>query len=557
MSGGAHAFLRARWADIAFALLSLAIVVWVAWDAFDYRLITYSPGADYWEHTAVLRALLDDPFRPEHPLVETSAPSPRFGPHFVLVALAGRAIGADALDAMSLAAVLNAALFLAGIHLFFREYFRDPRAPLVALVVMFGSWLDAPHFSNVYKLSIYFSVAGYPSSAALAMMLFALTVLLRLLRSERERPGLWALVAFLGAYIYVTHPLTAMLAFTAAGLFALTEPRVPLRRRLWAGGAIAAGLLLASLWPYYPALGMVASGTADRVQKGLEEGARDLHPFYEREKLYGILGFCLLVVPFLPYFVWRRRHLAVTLGTATMLGVFATSAFLDVPLGHRFVLLAVFFLQLGLVWLFLTALGSPRRTAEESALRYSARLAAMAAAAGLLVYMGVTNVTDARARFERRRGGDRESPTVTYARRVAELAGPNAVVLAEPLVSWSIPTFGPKIVTLHHGNPLTDGAEREAAARRFFASKTPPAERRAILERFHVTHVVTTSRTSPAALRFLEANGRRRGLPLGRMLFAVRREPPGDRTRSPAPELLPGRGSRSPATKASRPRGPS
>ena len=141
--------LRERWTELAYLVLALGILAWVAWDAVSFRLITYSPGADYWEHTAVLRALLEDPWHPKHPLIAGSVSSPRFGPHFLIVALVGRAAGTDALGAMSIASVLNAALFLLGIYLFFREYFRDPRAPLLALVVMFGSWLDAPHFSNV------------------------------------------------------------------------------------------------------------------------------------------------------------------------------------------------------------------------------------------------------------------------------------------------------------------------------------------------------------------------------------------------------------------------
>src|SRR6185503_10893280 len=150
-------------------------------------------------------------------------------------------------------------------------------------------------------------------------------------------------------------------------------------------GSIVGGLLFASLWPYYPALGMVASGTAARVQKGLEGGAEHaLHSFYEREKLVGILGFCLLVAPFLPYLVWRRKHLVVPLGTFAMLGVFVASAFLDIPLGHRFVLLAVFFLQIGLVWLLLGALSRPVRDPNEKKLYYAARLAAALAACALL-----------------------------------------------------------------------------------------------------------------------------------------------------------------------------
>jgi hypothetical protein len=518
--------LREHWADLAYVALALGILAWVAWDALSFRLITYSPGADYWEHTAVLRALLENPWHPEHPLIASSVSSPRFGPHFLLVALAGRALGTDALGAMSVAAILNTLLFLIGIYWFFREYFGDSRASLFGLVVMFGSWLQAPHFSNVYKLSIYFSVAGYPSSAALAVMLLMLTVLLRVLRSERERPGLWALTLALGAYIYVTHPLTAMLAFTAAGLLALTDGKVSRRRRVWAFGAIAGGLFLATLWPYYPALGMVASGTADRVQKGLEAGAeRSLHAFYAPEELVDIIGFAGLSLLLFPYFAWRRVHLVIPLGSLAMLGVFAVSAFIDIPLGHRFVLLAVFFLQIGLVWLLLAAFSRPLRGASEPLPRYAARLAGTLAAAGLLAVMAVSAVSDARARFDREERTGGESPTVRYARRVAELAGPNSIVLSEALPSWPLPTFGPKIVTLHHRNPLIkDGAERDRAARRFFGPKGSDEERWSLLARFRVTHVIATPRTSPAAWRFLEANGQRRGLPFGRVLFRLRRD---------------------------------
>jgi hypothetical protein len=515
---------RAHFADLSFLVLSLGITVWVAWDAFEFRLITNSPGADYWEHTAVLRALIDDPWHPRHPLIASDVPSPRFGPHFVVIALLGRAFGTDALGAMSISSVVNTLLFLAGIYLFFKEYFRNPFAPLFGLVVMFGSWLDAPHFSNVYKLSIFFSVAGYPSTAALAVMLLGLTVFVRALRSERERPGLWALTTFLWAYVYITHPLTAMLAFTAAGLLALTEPHIQRARRFWMLGSILAGVLLASLWPYYPALAMVAGGTVNRVQKGLESGEHPLHFFYEPEMMFHVLGFGLLAVLAVPYFVWRKKLLVVPLGTLVMLGVFAVSAFVDVPLGHRFLLLSVFFLQIGLVGLLLELL--PPRPSETSAppLRRAAWIGAAVLAAALLAVMTVTNVIEARDRFKGRRTPGDESVTVKYGRRVAELAGPGAVVLGEPLPSWPIPTFGPKIVTLHHRNPLiTDGQERDRASQRFFG-KASDAERFAILERFRVTHVLLSSRQGGGALRFLEKHGHRRGLPLGRTLYRVPRE---------------------------------
>jgi hypothetical protein len=510
--------------DVAFVALSLAIFAWVAWDAVSFRIITGSPGADYWEHTAVLRALLENPFHPRHPFIASDIGSPRFGPHYVLIALVGRALGVDALGAMSISAIVNTALFLVGIRLFYGEYFRSAWAPLFGLVVSFGSWLDAPHFSNVYKLSIFFSVAGYPSTAALGVMLLGLTVTLRLLRGESERPSLWALAAFLWAYEYITHPLTAMLAFTAAALLALVETNVPRRRRFWVGGSILAGVLLASLWPYYPALGMVAGGTVARVEQGIEAGGHELHSFYQPSMIANILGFALLALLPLPYFVWKRKHLLVPLGAFTMLGVFAVSAWLDVPLGHRFLLLSVFFFQIGLVWLLLELL--PPHATEPGAppLLRVASIAGAVVAGGLLLFMGVTSVTDARERFfdaGRSQGG--ESVTVRYGRRVGELAGPKAIVFGDPLSSWPIPTFGPRVVTLHHRNPLiADAEERNRSAAVFFSGRTQDDERTAILARYRVTHVVLPLNPSKSAQRFLETRGHRRGLPTGRMLYDVR-----------------------------------
>jgi hypothetical protein len=510
-----------------FILLSLGIVGWVAWDAIGPRLIAWSPTSDYWEHTAVLHALIEDPIHPRHPLLAEPIPSPRFGPHFVVIAVIARAVKMDALDAVAFAAVLNAALFSCGIYVFFREYFRDQRAPLVALIVLFGSWLDAPHFSNVYKLSVFFSVAGYPSSAALAVMLFGFFVVLRLLRSEAERPGLWALSAGLWAYVYITHPLTAMAGVSGALLFALTEPGVTRRRRLWVAASVPAGLVASLVWPYYPALGMVFSGTADRVQKSLEPSQQhELHSFFEPEKMVDIVGICLLVVLVVPYFVWRRKHLVVPLGALAMLAVFALTAFVDIPLGHRFILLATFFLQIGLVWIFLELLPPLEpRSSETPLLRY-ARVSGAVATVALLGFMIVSNVETAWERFDGK--SDQRytaSPTVKYGRRVAELAGPNAVVLALPVPSWPLPTFGPKIVTLHHQNPLiSDAARRNHDARRFLSDAPTDEERLRILERYRVTHVVVLPGESEPVLDFLREHGKKRGLPLGRTLFDVRQQ---------------------------------
>ncbi|HET9930932.1 MAG TPA: hypothetical protein VFQ35_09605, partial [Polyangiaceae bacterium] len=181
------AWMRRRAWDIAFVLLGLALVVWIADDAFGARVVTLSQGADYWEHSATMRELMDHPFSPRNPHLNSAESSPRFVPLFIVLALVARALHWDALNAMGLVATANTLLLVTGIFLFFRSYFRDARASLIGFVVAFGSWYDAWHFSNVYQLKILFSTAPYPSTTALGLSLLGFTFTLRVLRKGPGR----------------------------------------------------------------------------------------------------------------------------------------------------------------------------------------------------------------------------------------------------------------------------------------------------------------------------------------------------------------------------------
>ncbi|HEY3494127.1 MAG TPA: hypothetical protein VGK73_05550 [Polyangiaceae bacterium] len=506
--------------DAAFLLLAGALTFWVARDAFGARIATFSPRADYWEHSAALRALLEDPFHPRHPLVKNDWGSPRFSPHFLIVALFGRAFGWSVLSAMSVLAVVNTLLFTGGIYVFFREYFRDRRAPLFALIVLFCTWPDAPNFSNVYELSVFFAVASYPSTAALALTLWGLWFATRLARSERLRPGLVVLHGLGWAYVYVTHPLTATLAFTAVALLFATEPNLPLRRRLVLLATLPLGLAVAALWPYYPALGMVLGGTASRVKDGLDTGTSYDHPFYEPERILEIVGFSVVALPALVVMLVKRKHLFVPLGAAVMLAVFATGAVLKIPLGHRYLILSVLFLQMGLVWLLLALV--PIAPLPAWASRKALRWAAVALVGCFLAGCLVIGVKDASTRFRRTVGSRRASPTLVYAQRVAELAGPEAVVLSHSLLSWPLPTFGLEVVTLHHRDPLVlDSDVRRAAVIRFLGAGVSAEEREGILRRYRVTHVILEGRSGEADA-FLEKHSKPRRLPGGSRLYSLR-----------------------------------
>lgn len=512
------AWLVVGWSDVLCLILAVSLLAWVAEDAFGAPIVTMSPGSDYWEHSATLRGLLDSPFRPHNPQVISPVPSPRFVPTFILAALISRPLGLDAIGAMGVASCLNLSLLLAGIFCFFRSYFRDRRASLLGGLVMFTSWYDGWHFSNVYQLRVLFSTVSYPSTAALGLSLLGFAITLRALRGAQSWPWL-AGCALIWATVMITHPLTAMLGFAGAGLLALTDPKIPWRRRLEVGGAIALGGLLSLAWPYYSVRAVLTTGSHDEVSaivhqlSGMEgEPTGRLHQFYRESGLLRALGLALVGLPICLYLMIRRRHWFISLGAISMLTPFVINAYVPLPLGHRFILLAIFYLQVAVVWLLLKALrGAPEAVPfiTRGALGWIS-----GALVGLLLLACLHhNVEHARNHlgYMDRRMRRVESPHVRVARVVADYAGPNAVVLADAKTSWPLPTFGPKVLVLFHPNPLIpDMGARETAVATFLSSSASDAEREDVLQRYGVTHVLVTRKQLGRVEEFLSDHPRRR-----------------------------------------------
>jgi len=524
----AAAWTWAHATDLLFVLLASLILAWVSYDGFATRLVTLSQGADYWEHSATLNVLLENSWHPKNPHLVSDASSPRFVPLFILAALIGKVFGLDALGAMGVVTLLNTTLFLIGIFCFFRTYFRDARASLYGLIVCFASWQDGPHFSNVYQLKIFFSTAAYPSTTALGLSLIGFTLLLRALRAQGGWRSMLGLSPLWAALI-VTHPLTAVMGLCGAGLLALTEPALAWKTRLRAVLGLALGLVLACLWPYFSLRGVLHGGGKEEVDAILQslaatdaEPTGRLHPFYRESSLRGALGYAIAAFPVCLWLMIRRRHWFISLGALSMFIPFVINARYTLPLGHRFLLLAIFFLQVALVWLLL--LFTPR--APEAIRRItSGKLAYVSAAlvALALAWPAWTNAQAALGRFEasvRRLRG--EGPNVRYARAVAEVAGKNAVILADARTSWPLPTFGPKVLLLLHGNPLLeDDAQRGAAVGQFLRrGRQYDRQRRQIVQRYGVTHVLLTGRQNRAIADFFEGvEGQ--AMPGGHVLYTL------------------------------------
>ncbi|HYO96681.1 MAG TPA: hypothetical protein VER33_19350, partial [Polyangiaceae bacterium] len=288
---------------------------------------------------------------------------------------------------------------------------------------------------------------------------------------------------------------------------------------------------LSLAWPYFSVRGVLVGGGQQEVSALLQEFAgggdaeatHSLHQFYRLDPLLHALGLALLGLPIALYLLVRREHFFISLGAAAMLLPFVVNAYRPLPLGHRFILLAVFFLQVGVVWLLLK-LSRGSREAWTALTAGRRGWAAGVLIAAVLLTTSWWNVTAARDRLEssNRRLRGMDSPNIRYSRRIAELAGADSVVLGDAQSSWPVPTFGPKVVVLWHGNPLVlDEAERRARVKQFFHPRTADSTRLEIIRQYGVTHVLVKRRLAARVQRFLARTSTRNALPAGYSLYTL------------------------------------
>jgi hypothetical protein len=217
-------------------------------------------STDMWEHVAVVRALIDDPFHatPGLSLLDT--------PYTVTLGFLGNMIGANAVTVLSIAAVANVVLLLVAFRLFVVEATQNRRAPFWALMFLLLLWGPSPYrFSGFFNLNSIGFVLPFPSSFATAIALLVLTAALRTSSDHRWR---WfAAVAAGTTVVVLVHPITGV--WLAMGILAVAVGKMrDVRSWIWLAGAGFLGLAVAMAWPYFSLIdlpGETDAGPANRA----------------------------------------------------------------------------------------------------------------------------------------------------------------------------------------------------------------------------------------------------------------------------------------------------
>lgn len=497
--------------NFCYLALCAAVGGWLLWDAMSMRVVTLAPGADYWEHTALLTEWLENFSRPGNPQVDAPALSPLFMPYFWVLTLVGRTFGIAAEALLAGAAVVNFLLLVVGLKLFTQSYFRNAWAPVVAFIVLFTFWGAAWNLDNVYQLRSLFFVASYPSTFAFALSLFAFWTALMLLRGVLPLAVMAPVLGVLLALQLLCDPVTGVFGLTGCALLIITETAAMRGTVPAALLALLVGVVATELWPYFSLTklmlglydGSAVAWLGDSESLSLRERfARGdwAHPLYELRMIVAGLGVALLGVPVLLWLLVRREHMFIVLGACAMALPYALNLFVEVPSAPRYLLFVATYLQLAIVWAWLRLFEAWNEIPRPAL----ARPLALASVAGA-VLMLAGNVWLATLEFGGTTFNTRalsvvphsspaqpgEKPAEFYARLLAPVADDDAVILATADAGWPVPAVRGKIVVLKNPNPLVaDQRARYKDATDFFFRPVSSVRRAEIVQRYGADYVL-------------------------------------------------------------------
>jgi hypothetical protein len=451
-------------------------------------LLTYPffDTTDGCEHAAAVKELTYSLAHPQNPLLDLPGnTSPRFVPSVIIMAIAQKMFSVELFTLLAVSSIVSFFLLGWGIYLFSREYFHDEKQPLYTLFCVLFLWGTGWNESNSYMFSSLISFAYYPSVISFALIPLSLFSLLRYLRGRNAVYG--SAYVLLSSFIVLNHPVTGLIYFFVSLLLLVTEGYGKKKALALFTISILVAFGLTALWPYYPffkSLLFVASGKAKQFwDYGITHA-------YLYSDLFKRIGPAFLGIIPLVYFGMRKEYLFLILGFLSCLLFYALGYLLDISLGERFVFFCLFFIQLAFSR-FLKILREERNVLKKGMMVNLAMLlfisALVAGTANQFLMAGETYLPPLVKKSSH--------PMEQYSVLKHHLHRGD-IVLADVFTSWPLPCItGVKVVSLYHNSPLIpENAERLHDTVTFFRS---PNERKRIVEKYHITHVLINRKLLP------------------------------------------------------------
>jgi hypothetical protein len=469
---------RDRAADRGFAALGLALGVGLV-----IHQLNEQWSWDVFVHIAAIREFAERGLSPNNPFTGADVPDAYLTPFHGLAGalMAGSGLGVSA--TLTVLAAVNLAVLLAALRAVARLVSSWPWTPFFALVFTLLAWGVQPwRFSGYPSLNSLGYGLAYPSVFAIGVGLFAVVGGIRFLRGETA----WWLPAVTvgGAVAALCHPLsTSWLVGLGAGFVVATVKSAPRRRALALAAACAVAALLVLSWPFFSVLDVAR-------ESGSWEGGN--------ESLYRHLPWrVFLAAPgALALFVRHRRNrldplvlAAAFIGLVYLSGVVLDRGTLGRALPGLMLVahLAMADAAGGLV--------ERRASLDATGRRMLVGMVAVIVAVGLVGSApGVVRMVPRGLVPSPWDDDDRLDSVVDAWEPLDGVLGEAAVVVAPDEIDAPVAAYGGHVL-VSPAPTLRPGEYRERAeARRAILDDPGSPRSREAIERFGVTHVITTRR---------------------------------------------------------------
>jgi hypothetical protein len=452
----------------------LPVVVFTAFDR------PWFQTADMWETAAAMRAVSQDVLHPTNPLLALPGnTSPRFTPYVVFWGAVTHFTGLDLFIVIGLAGVVNFILFVTGLARWITWQTKEGRLALFLLVSMLVVCGTGYEYAQAYQFGFFLASLAYVGTFAYGISFHALAFLRKFMHTRQKS----SLIAYglLSVLSFVTHPVTAAFQFVAALAMLLTvnDRKQTVLMQLVPVICLAAALI----WPYFDYWTVLFKGSSDKWFPA----ALFAHQIVR-------MGTALLGLIIVGWFAWRRQYQFVVLGTLLCLVIYSSAGAVRFLMGSRFLLYGAIFLHLAIAlylfeswpaWWKQMSLKMPR-TLWKPAIVLLIFLPALWFRAGEVKALAADVI----------RAASSNPKDTTPAEHFAFLEGKLSskdIVLAEDDTGWPIPAItGAKLVCQQKGNPLMQDEilRRKDEGDSFFRNSLSLDQRRAILNRYHVTHIL-------------------------------------------------------------------
>ncbi|MEU6775809.1 hypothetical protein [Streptomyces sp. NPDC046759] len=439
-------------------------------------------AGDLGMHAATVQRLRHNPLHPGNPLVDADTPSPYYSPWMLVLGVLAKLTGLSVFVILRFAALVGLTLLVTGVRRYVRTLTPHRAAPalaLLSLVLLWGPLLF--NWSGFLGLNSLALTVSYPSVFALGLTFHFWAWLTRAVREEAAWAR-WLWLGVLWALILLCHQFTGVVASLGAlAMLIAARPARAVVLRL--GAALALGLLLLWLWPYYDFFSLFSAG-AD-----LEAIHRPLYAHLAARFGLVLLGVAALALR------WRRDHwdplaLFFVLGAL----VFAAGGLSGHYSWGRALPAALIPAQLAAA---LEVVSAGRRAVRAG---WACVLGA-ALAVGAWTQVGTLGYVTGKGALPSVVAAKYRAPWVGY-HWITPWVKHGDVVMARTSAERQIPAYGP--YTVAPGYPdvfLPDATRREAAVTRYFAAGTSTAERAGILREYGVRWVVGPGSLAGPGLR--------------------------------------------------------